>query len=96
MKQINTALKTLAMKARVYNYIRTTLYKYKGNIAKISDKEKIEIFDTIFGMNNATHWELLAYKEKRKDAKKLYEARVARGYKFKKKTSKEQYLSSQK
>lgn len=63
MKQINIALKTLAMKARVYNYIRKTLYKKK--LEQISDKEKIEIFDKIFAMNFETHWELNAYKNKR-------------------------------
>jgi hypothetical protein len=94
MKQINTALKTLAMKARVYNQIRKDLYKKR--LDSFTDKQKVEFFDKVFALNNETHWELLAYKEKRKDAKKLYEERVARGHKFKKKTSKQEYLNSQK
>lgn len=89
---MSVAQKTLAMKARVYNQIRTILYK--RNIDTFSLEEKQRIFDKIFGLNAETHWELIAYKQKRKDAKELFEARVARGYKFKKKTTKEHYLST--
>lgn len=89
---MSTGTKTLAMKARVYNQIRTTLYK--RNIESFSPEEKQRVFDTIFGLNAETHWELNAYKQKRRAAKALYEERVARGYKFKKKTKKQDYLSS--
>jgi hypothetical protein len=62
-KETKVALKTLAMKARVYNYIRKELYKKK--IEDISAEEKIILFDTIFAMNKESHWELNFYKEKR-------------------------------
>lgn len=86
---MSTQLKTLAMKARVYNKIRTFLYKQ--HLDKIPQKTKIEFFDEIFKMNHETHWELIAYKKKRKRKAKLHAERVARGYNFKKKTSKAEY-----
>lgn len=78
------------MKARVYNRIRTLLYKKQ--IDKISPEEKVKMFDEIFGLNLQTHWELINYKQKRRNKAQLYAERVKRGYKFKKKTSKEDYL----
>lgn len=77
------------MKARVYNHIRRFLYKQ--NLDKISPASKIQFFDEIFNMNHKTHWELKDYKWKRKQKDNLYKERVARGYKFKKKTSKAEY-----
>jgi len=80
------------MKARVYNRIRTLLYKKQ--IDKISLEEKVKMFDEIFGLNLETHWELNNYKQKRKDQRALHAERVKRGYKFKKKTTKADYESS--
>ncbi len=80
------------MKARVYNQIRTKLYKKR--IEDFSPEDKQKMFDEIFGMNLQTHWELNHYKQKRKDKAQLYAERVKRGYKFKKKVKKEDYLSS--
>lgn len=98
MKQTNIALKTLAMKARVYNKIRTFLYKQR--LENIKDKTKIEFFDEIFQMNHETHWELISYKRKRQDAAELVKKRLnspqTKSMKKKllgrKKTSKEEYL----
>jgi len=89
---MSVALTTLSMKARVYNKIRTTLYKKQ--IDKISQEEKIKMFDEIFGLNLQTHWELINYKQKRKDKASLYAERVKRGYKSKKKVKKEDYLKT--
>src|SRR5688572_27510843 len=75
MKQQTIALKTLAMKARVYNKIR--IFLYKQLLEKIPDQSKIDFFNEIFEMNRATHWELIDYKRKRKDQKKLKEKRLA-------------------
>ena len=86
---MSTTLKTLSIKARVYNQIRVDLYKKR--IDQISSTEKIEFFNKIFNLNVEAHNELNAYKQKRKDKKEIYEARVKRGYKFKKKISKEEY-----
>lgn len=75
MKQTSVALKTLAMKARVYNKIRTFLYKH--HLERIPDQSKLQFFDEIFEMNRQTHWELIDYKRKRKAAKELKEKRQA-------------------
>jgi len=75
MKQKNIALKTLAMKARVYNKIRTFLYKQL--LDKIPDQSKIDFFNELFEMNRQTHCELRDYKRKRKDQKKLMLERMA-------------------
>lgn len=75
MKQTNTALKTLAMKARVYNKIRTFLYKQR--LENIKPQSKIDFFDQIFQMNHETHWELIAYKKKREDKAALLKQRQA-------------------
>jgi len=107
-KNNNIASKTMAIKARVYNQIRTDLYKkqleenYKTKYQKetvITPKEKVELFDKWFSLNSLAHQELNAYKAKRKWKREIYEARVARGYKFKKKQSKEErqkYLAESK
>lgn len=62
-KEQSIALKTMAIKARVANKIRTELYKEK--LDKISTEEKIKFFDLIFQMNYDAHNELVAYKWKR-------------------------------
>lgn len=85
-KETKIALKTMAMKARVYNYIRTELYKKK--LEQITPAEKQRIFDEIFARNKATHWELNFYKDKREYKENIYQERVKRGYKFKTKTPK--------
>lgn len=89
MKTTNTIpLKTLAMKARVYNQIRTDLYKKK--LDQISKEDKIKLFDKIFQLNHITHWELNNYKAKRQYKTEIHQARIDRGYKFKKKQTKEE------
>ena len=85
-KDKKVAFKTLAMKARVYNYIRTELYKRK--LEDISIENKVGFFDEIFQMNKETHWELNFYKDKRKAKEIIYQERVKRGYKFNTKTPK--------
>lgn len=78
-----TQNKSMAMKARVANQIRTALYKKPIDIP---DKEKITLFNQIYNWNRDMHWELLAYKDKKKKKAKVQAERVARGYKSKKKT----------
>ncbi len=75
MKQNKIAMKTMAIKARVYNFIRKSLYnQYLENI---SEKTKIELFDKIFGLNKEAHWELIRYKQKRQDKSELLKQRLA-------------------
>lgn len=72
---MSTELKTLAMKARVYNKIRKFLYKQR--LDKIPSESKVEFFDEIFALNHATHWELINYKRKRKAKSELLKKRLA-------------------
>lgn len=88
MKNNSVSLKTMAIKARVYNKIRTSLYKKR--LDQISPQDKIKLFDEWFNENYLAHWELNDYKKKRQDKAALYKARVERGYKFKKKQTKEE------
>lgn len=71
MKAEKIALKTMGIKARVYNQIRTDLYK--KHLDQISDNEKIEFFNKVFGLNLAAHRELNDYKSKRQ-----YKAEIQR------------------
>jgi hypothetical protein len=73
--QNKVALKTLAMKAKVANFIRKELYK--ARLDQITRERKIELFDQIFKLNLGMHNELFWYKEKRKDQKKLLEKRLS-------------------
>lgn len=77
MRKENTvALKTMAIKARVYNQIRKDLYqkvleegyasKYRG-YEILSDEKKLELFNKWFSLNSDSHHELNSYKRKRKD-----------------------------
>jgi hypothetical protein len=76
LKQQKIALKTLAIKARVYNHIRKTLYKKR--LENITEKEKIEFFDLLFSMNQEAHYELNAYKRKRQDKAEIQRLREER------------------
>lgn len=66
---------TLAMKAKLANHIRKTLYK--KHLPTLSEKEKLQIFDQIFGLNLQMHSELNAYKSKRKEKAALRKKREA-------------------
>lgn len=68
-------IKTLAMKAKLANHIRKTLYK--KHLTALSEAEKLAIFDQIFGLNLQMHSELNAYKRKRKDKAELLKKRQA-------------------
>jgi hypothetical protein len=84
-----TQTKTMAMKARVANFIRKALYKKPIDI---SEKEKLILFEQIYNLNRDMHWELLAYKAKRKEKARIQKLRSERGYKPKKKTSLSEHL----
>lgn len=68
-------IKTMAMKAKLANYIRKTLYK--KHLTALSGADKVAIFDQIFGLNLQMHSELNAYKRKRKDKAELLRKRKA-------------------
>lgn len=86
---MSVQLKTLAMKARLANKIRK--HFYKAQLEKFTTEQKVEFFNEIFEQNSLMHWELINYKQKRRDKKDIHQARLDRGYKFKKKTSLKQY-----
>ncbi len=73
-KETNIALKTLAIKARVYNQIRiglfnkvleaTPLSRFK-KMEVLTDEKKLELFNKWFELNKEAHIELNNYKKKR-------------------------------
>lgn len=80
-KEHKIALKTMGMKARLVNFLRTELYdysmneyqlKYKGK-KPITDEVKLQTFDKMFLMLRDVQNELSLYKTKRK-----YRAEVER------------------
>lgn len=91
-KQNKTALKTMAIKARMANKIRTALYK--KTLETIPDQTKIALFDEIHALNHEIHWELVFFKQKRQLRKRIEERRIKTGYKPKQKTSLLQYQES--
>ena len=66
---------TLAIKARLANHIRKTLYKKRWENLKTEERDQI-LFD-IFQMNKDMHWELNEYKDKRKAKRELLKKRQA-------------------
>jgi hypothetical protein len=86
------ALKTMAIKARVYNKIRKALYKQ--GLEKFTSENKVTFFDELFKENQEAHNELNNLKRKRKDKAFVQAERVKRGYKPKRKTSLEEYNQS--
>lgn len=75
MKQNKVALKTMSIKARVANYIRKTFYKKKWEDLKLGERD--QILKQIFDLNHEAHWELNAYKSKRRDKAELLKTRLA-------------------
>lgn len=84
MKNNNVALKTMAMKAKVANFLRKSFYKTKikpeGGYGKtlITDEEKLKLFDVIWAMSQEMHRELNAYKWKRQHKAAIQKAREER------------------
>lgn len=58
---------------------------------KLTDKEKIELFDKINQAHAECSNELTSYFYDKREKKRIHNARVARGYVFKKKTTKQEY-----
>ena len=61
---------------------------------KFTDAQKIAMFDQILALHKECSTELTDYQFDKREKKRIHVARVARGYKFKKKMSKEEYLNS--
>lgn len=58
---------------------------------QLTDAQKLEIFDKIVELHNECSSELTNYQYDRREKRRIHKDRVARGYKFKKKTKKEDY-----
>jgi len=67
----------------------------KVNVKKYTDAEKVALFDQIDQLHKDTSAELTNYQFNRRMKKRIHAARVKRGYNFKKKMSKEDYLKTQ-
>jgi hypothetical protein len=73
-KEHKIALKTMAIKARLVNFLRTELYEYSGNDVQIkfrgkkpiTDELRLQMFDKMYGMLVDVNNELSSYKTKRK------------------------------
>lgn len=79
-KEHKIALKTMAMKARLVNFLRTELYEYGSDFEvkyrgkkPITDEVKLQTFDKMYGMLVDVRNELSLYRSKRK-----YRAEVER------------------
>lgn len=70
-----TQLKTLAMKAKLANHIRKTIYK--KNWTDLTPDQKEGMLMQIFIMGKEMHSELNNFKQKRKDKVKLLAKRKA-------------------
>ena len=58
---------------------------------KFTDKQKLEMFETIMKLHYECSNELTSYQFEKREKKRIHKARVERGYKFKKKISKKEY-----
>ena len=56
-----------------------------------TDEQKLEMFNKILKIHNETSNELTSYQYDKRDKKRTHSDRVARGYKFKTKTKKEDF-----
>jgi len=61
---------------------------------KFTDAQKIEMFDQIMALHSSCSSELTNYQFEKRNKKRIHVARVARGYNFKKKTKKDDYLNN--
>jgi hypothetical protein len=88
-KEIQTALNTMAIKARVANLIRTTLFEYGTtdweikyrNKKRLTEEDKIRIFDMISSANAEMHNALNSYKQNRKFKAKVEKLRLEKSQK---------------
>lgn len=85
MKQNKIAMKTMAMKAKVANFLRTKLYGYSNNDYQIKYNKKKSIseidskafLEELFPLVHEMNSELGGYKRKRQNKKALLEKRLA-------------------
>lgn len=85
MKQNKIAMKTMAIKARVANFLRTELYNYSDNewaikynnkLKDIKSINKEEFFNKLYPLVQEMHSELNNYKKKRRYKNFIYQNRI--------------------
>lgn len=81
---------TTMIKSKAFNQIRKVL-RPEGRKGKPSTLSVQEQFDLITKIINTSSQELRNYKSGKKERRKIEKARIERGYKPKKKTTKEQW-----
>lgn len=69
---------------------RNHRWKYSDKY-KLTDTQKLEIFDKIIELHSQCSNELTNYQYDRREKRRIHKARVERGYNFNKKTKKEDY-----
>ena len=69
--------------------------RWKVKAKPLTAAEKIALFDQIDQLHKDTSAELTNYQFNKRTKKRIHAARVKRGYNFKKKMSKEDYLKTQ-
>jgi hypothetical protein len=72
------------------NIKRSQRWKFKDKY-KLSDSEKLEIFDKIMEIHENSSYELVNYKNKKRTKKIVNKLREERGYKKKKRTSLDEF-----
>lgn len=65
-----------------------------GNKYKLTDNEKLEIFEKIVQLHKECSNELTNYQYDRREKNRVKKARIARGWKPKEKTKKEDYVKN--
>ena len=99
MKQNPTAMIKCKFSNEVHKILEPNIgvkksERWKLKTPQLTDKEKIELFDKISSLHKECSNELTSYQFDRREKKRIHNARIGRGYKFKKKTTKEQYEKS--
>ena len=61
---------------------------------KLTDTQKVELFDKIAQLHKECSREITNYQYDRREKRRLQKARIARGWKPKKRTTKEEYQKS--
>ena len=89
-----------AIKCRLSNSVNKVLNPYFGvktsqrwkhQVTKLTDAEKIKLFDELVKLNQETSSEISSALFKRREKRRVEKARVERGYVAKKKTSKAEH-----
>ena len=95
MKNTKTEMIKCTLSNKVHKLLNPNPVKnserWKQKNVKLSDKEKIELFDIIVSMDKETSRDLGYYWFKRRESKRVNKKRILNGYVPKRKTTKKEY-----